>query len=154
VTGDVGRGRRASDALAAEQGGQLIKHGVILEQYGEEIDKLRHFKHEMNNHVQELIGGMARVREDLQIVLKLNDRVVAVEEEQAVHSAKCDERYEKIAEYMADSKGDRKEIKDQQAATDRKINDGSNRVLLGLLLAALSIIGLFLWRFGLPPMGN
>lgn len=154
MSGEVARGRRAADAAAAQQGVAIAEHGVLLKLQGEEISKIREFKHDINNSVQELIGSVARLSADLQTVLKLSDRVTAAEEEQAVHTAKCDERYQKIAEYMADSKEDRTAIKTQQTATDKKIGDGSNRVLLGLLLAAVSIIAAFLWRFGLPPMGT
>lgn len=152
MSGDLPRGRRASDAMAAQQGAQLVEQGVLLRVQGEEIDKFRAFKHEQNNFTQKLASDVDGLVQDMKTLLGLSERVADVEKEQATHTVKCDERYKSIAEYMLDSKIDRKEIKDQQTATDKKIGDGSNRVLLGLLLAAVTIIGAFLWRFGLPPM--
>lgn len=146
--------RRRADPTVDRLGERVAVQGERLETHGLEIEKMRTFKHDINNLVQDLLSRVTLMADDLKIVVQLSERVGKVEQEQATHTAVCDGRYRSIAEYMAESKQDRKDIKDQQTATDKKINDGSNRVLLGLLLAAIAIIGAFLWRFGLPPMGN
>jgi hypothetical protein len=144
---DQSFGRRASDQVAVQQGITLAEHGAYLKAHAEEIEKFRNFKHEMNNAVHGLIGKVENIAEGMKTVVGLSERVGAVENEQAKHTAKCDERYERIAEYMKESKEDR-------AAINQKISDGSNRVLLALLVACVSIIAALLWRFGLPPMGS
>jgi hypothetical protein len=140
---DAVRGRRASDVMAAEQAGQLIKHGVIIEQHGEEIDKFRTFKHEVANNVQTLMIKMVNIDKSMEALAGLSPRMAENEEAQAVHTAKCDERYEAIAEYMKDSKDDRKSIRNTVW-----------RAAVAIIVILVGICGYFLMRFGLQPMGN
>jgi hypothetical protein len=154
VSGEPDRRRRVADPTVGLLGERVAVQGERIETHGLEIEKFRKFKHETNNSVQELIGKVSAMAEDLKVIVNLSERLAEVEQEQATHTVACDGRYKSIVEYMADSKDDRAAIRLQQTATDKKISDGSNRVLLALLVAAVSIIGAFLWRFGLPPMGN
>ena len=145
-------GRRASDQMAAKNAIDLAVMDARLKQQEDETARNRSFRHETNQTLQKLVTNTENMAGDIRELLALSPRVGKTEQDQATHVAICDERYKTLEVYMEASQSDRKEIKEQQAATDKKIGDGSNRVLLGLLLAALSIIGLFLWRFGLPPM--
>lgn len=147
-------GRRASDQMAAKNAIDLALIDARLKQQEDESARNRSFRHETNNTLQKLVANTENMAEDIKSLLGLSGRVSQTEQEQATHTATCDERYGAISDYMQESKEERKAIREQQAAIDKKISDGSNRVLLGLLLAAVSIIAAFLWRFGLPPMGN
>jgi hypothetical protein len=133
---------------------KLIRHDVLLEQHSEEIEKMRTFKHEMNNFVQKLAGDLDGLIQDMRVVVGLSERVAAVEKEQASHTAVCNERYSKIAEYMAQSREDRQAIKNAQDDMKTSVGRGIIGLLLTLLGATCLIIGAFIWRFGLPPMGN
>lgn len=145
-------GRRMSDQMAAKNAVDLAVMDARLKAQEDESTRNRSFRHDTNNILQKLVVNTDNMADDIKSLLDLSSRLSAAEQEQASHTATCGERYRAIQEHMANSKEDREEIKKKQAATNKKIGDGSNRVLLGLLLAAMSIIGALLWRFGLPPM--
>jgi hypothetical protein len=147
-------GRRASDQVAAKNAIDIALIDARLKQQEDETARNRSFRHETNQTLQKLVTNTENMAGDIKALRELSGRLSEVEQSQATHTVKCDERYERIEEYMDDSKRDREAIKVKQEATDKKINDGSNRVLLALLVATVSIIAALLWRFGLPPMGN
>jgi hypothetical protein len=147
-------GRRASDQMASKNATDLAVMDARLKVMEDETARNRSFRHETNGTLQKLVTNTENMAGDIRALLDLSGRVGQTEQDQATHTAICDERYKAIEQYMEMSLADRKEIKEQQTATDKKIADGSNRVLLGLLVAAVSIIAAFLWRFGLPPMGG
>jgi hypothetical protein len=151
---DQSFGRRQSDQVVIAQGVTIAEHGVTIKTHSDEIEKFRAFKHEMNNFTQKLAADVDSLLGDMKTVVGLSERVSAVEKEQAVHTAKCDERYADIAEYMRDSKEDRKAIKQAQDDTKNTAIRGVIVMLLTLLGATCTIIGALIWRFGLPPMGN
>ncbi len=136
-------GRRQSDQVVIAQGQTLAEHGVTIRSHADEIEKMRVFKHEMNNFTQKLAADVDGLVQDMRTVVGLSERVGEVEMEQAKHTATCDERYGRIAEYMADSKDDRKSIRNTIWL--------SALAIIGLLIG---ICGYFLMRFGLPPMGG
>jgi hypothetical protein len=145
-------GRRASDQMAAKNAIDIAVMEARLKQQEDETARNRSFRHETNQTLQKLVTNTENMAEDIKALLGLSGRLSETEQEQATHTATCDERYQAISEYMKDSKDERKVIREQQEKIDQKISNGSLRVLLGLLLASTSIIAALLWRFGLPPM--
>ncbi len=135
-------GRRASDQVAARNATDIAVMESRLKVQEDESARNRSFRHETANTLQKLVGNMENMSDDIKSLLGLSGRVTSSEQEQASHTAICGERYKSIADYMIDSKKDRDAIRSMIFKSS-----------ISILVVLVGIVGYFLARFGLPPMG-